>query len=113
LEQSNTPTPGPWTWVRVLIEEERPEHYISLGHDRSAETDTAVIDLDEDEHGCNRMLIENPADARLIASAPNLLASLTWAVEWMENYEGECMPEWREWQQGARAVLDAAKGEQP
>lgn len=47
--------------------------------------------------------------AHLIAAAPMLLAALTWAVEWMERYEGETMPEWREWQVRGRDALAAAR----
>lgn len=46
--------------------------------------------------------------ARLFAAAPLLRDELVWAVEWMERYEGEVMPEWREWQERGRAALSAA-----
>jgi hypothetical protein len=52
---------------------------------------------------------EQWANARLIAAAPMLLEALTWAVEWMDNYEGQCMPEWREWATRGRAAIDATR----
>jgi hypothetical protein len=52
---------------------------------------------------------EGLANARLIAAAPALRDALAWAVEWIERYEGEVMPAWREWQQRGRAALDAVR----
>jgi hypothetical protein len=37
-----------------------------------------------------------------------LRAALTWAVEWMERYEGETMPEWKAWAVRGRAALSGA-----
>lgn len=91
------PTPAPWTWVRVLLDDERPEHYVALGHDLSSETDTSVIEIAEEDHGCARLLIVNPADAALIASAPVLLAALEAALEAARQSEcyGCGMPGWQ------------------
>lgn len=46
--------------------------------------------------------------AHLLAAAPQLRDALAWAVEWMEHYDGEVMPEWRAWSSRGRAALDAA-----
>lgn len=51
-----------------------------------------------------------PADLALMLAAPELLDALKWAVEWMEQYEGETMPGWRVWQASARAAIAKAEG---
>lgn len=61
-----------------------------------------VVALIEFEPG-----VDEEAVAHLMAAAPLLRDALAWAVEWMERWEGEVMPEWREWQARGRAALDA------
>jgi hypothetical protein len=39
--------------------------------------------------------------------AARLRAALTWGVEWIEAWPGECMPEWREWSERGREALGA------
>lgn len=46
------------------------------------------------------------AYSKLAAENARVRDALIWAVEWMEQWEGEVMPEWREWQARARAALD-------
>lgn len=40
-------------------------------------------------------------------STPTVLEALTWAVNWMDRYKGETMPEWREWADRARTAIAA------
>lgn len=53
---------------------------------------------------------EVEANAQLIVASRDLFAELRWAVEWMEHYEGECMPEWREWALRGRKALNIVTG---
>jgi hypothetical protein len=47
-------------------------------------------------------------NARLWSASPLLLEHLTWAVQWIEGWEGETMPEWREWAAKARHAINIA-----
>ncbi len=108
-------TPGPWSWVRYLGLDEFPEHYVALGHPLSSVADTSVIETDYDQHGCIRLVIENPADAALIAASPLLLAALERAlsglVAWREEKEREHPWSVDGWliEEEVRAALSAAR----
>ena len=60
------------------------------------------------EHYMRKLSEARQMIADLNGEIAALRAALTWAVEWMENYEGEVMPEWRAWQARGRAALQGA-----
>lgn len=98
-KQNSTPhTPGPWRndapgSLLVVVGEGKDERIVAgcWGHS-------------------DELLPEGIANARLIAAAPSMYDELSWAVDWLDRFEGQCMPEWREWQERARAALVLARG---
>lgn len=53
------------------------------------------------------------ATARRMANAEQMETELRWAVEWMERYEGQTMPEWREWAARGRTALNLTAVSRP
>jgi hypothetical protein len=45
----------------------------------------------------------------LEAQNAELLAALEWPVAWLDAWEGQTMPEWREWAEKARAAIAKAQ----
>lgn len=75
-------TPGPWTFSsQTILDDETPVHdEILCFHLQSDET--VILD------GCgccNSPRLANPADARLIAAAPDLLEALELMVDTYDN----------------------------
>lgn len=52
---------------------------------------------------------EDRCNALIGAAGPAMLEALTWAVEWMNAYDGMVMTEWREWADRAGRILAAAQ----
>ena len=98
-------TPGPWT-VEIQRSDTVESGYIT-GHITSP-LHTYCGNTKERRDSITAPGSMTWSDAHLIAAAPDLKDALTWAVKWMEQYEGETMPEWREWAARGRAALDKA-----
>jgi hypothetical protein len=100
-------TPGPWEWAKQrapnggaywdIIEPSRQ------AHDRIAMCGPWTA---------SRCGVEAAANARLVSAAPDLLAALESAVEWMGQYDNPYMCEWTaEILAASRAAISKATGE--
>jgi len=94
-----THTPGPWT----LVEHDRDFFVLPDGDDNGCITEIP-------NRGNGRNYDENQANARLIASAPDLLLLLKQAVARVEIANAEGNPILSAWLQDARAALAKAEG---
>jgi hypothetical protein len=98
-------TKGPW-WVEEGTEEDEGRLFIC--HSGTMCDVTTVVNI---ERKIDRNKEDNMANAHLIAAAPDMLAALVQAVEWIEDDRwGEdyiC----EEWYSEARAAIAKAKGE--
>ena len=98
----NAHTPGPWT-----VSAERREHrvrYVTNHHDM-----IATVHGNADEAWQGDMSTHVDVDARLIAKAPEMLATLAHAVLWGEGFattSGHTPP----WLAEARALLKEIEG---
>jgi hypothetical protein len=108
-------TPGPWNTVAYLDERDRRGRNVLV----SGDVEGAKFRV----HGRNHTIaytVPNKADARLIAAAPELLAALErideeWHLAHDALKAGNRDEVFRlicRWQDGARAALADAKGEQ-
>lgn len=105
LETMSTHTPGPWTarGVTIWADAHRPP----MGHEIIANARTARGDA------------HDMANARLIASAPELLAALKDARERLEYLEPEYFDdashetEWRDYLAQTDALIAKAEGKEP
>jgi len=110
--ESSTPafTPPPWT-ITNTGEELELRMGSSLGHPGHWESQHyARLDWSDLEDESDEQWDEALSNACLIAAAPDLYMALQWAVEYMEDFEGEVMPGWREWAVQGRQALDVADG---
>jgi len=103
-------TPGPWRFERAKWN--TPEY------EKGAHSIGSVVSVEQSgEVGYYVARIDNAdgdmANAHLIAAAPLMFQALKWATDWLDEYEGECMPEWRDWANRARAAIVAAEPPAP
>jgi hypothetical protein len=106
-------TPGPWIFgIRNFDDDcksgfvEKPFDYVSPGYYDNA----GIFGIDGTEIvGCDEYSIfNNPADARLIAAAPDLLEALK---EMLDNHEDACTGYGEGAAEKARAAITKATGE--
>ena len=98
-------TPGPWTFTSEQILDDGVAIHDDIRCFHLQSGDTVVLD------GCGcceSPRLDNPADARLIAAAPDLLEALENLADYIDERAGDndCRP-----LENARAAIRKAKGE--
>ena len=99
-------TPGPWTFTSEQISDDGVQIHDEIRCFHLQSGDTLVLD------GCgccDSPRLGNPADARLIAAAPDLLKALEGLLDCA--IYGFGLPDDNEFSLNARAAIAKAKGE--